>query len=124
MVIADRATAADKGGDIGRLVGRRRQRRRRLVAAITVEEIARRHVERPRREIEPARREADAGGLIFLHRLEGDADPVAQLALAHAELEATPARARADMAVDRMRPLARRFIHLMKPPAPCPAADR
>src|SRR6185437_7752690 len=62
-----------------------------------------RHIEDAAQLVEPAGADAVRAALVFLHLLEGEADRLAELLLAHAETGAAQPHAPADMHVDGMR---------------------
>src|SRR6202011_3624088 len=74
----------------------------RLAAIEAVEEMLRRNAQRFRELIKAAGADAVLALLVFLHRLEADADPLRQIALGQAADDALGADARADVDIDRM----------------------
>src|SRR5260221_11797147 len=109
MGIADAVIAADQGHDLAPvegLVARRdvlREVLRHHAVGIALEEEGRRHVEDLRHMVEPAGRDADVAGFVFLDGLERHADLARESALAEPQLDTPQPHAAADIDVDGMR---------------------
>src|SRR4029077_5160956 len=93
--ILDAVVAADQRHDLAAVEGLvdlgrdlLRQVLRHEAVGIAFEEERRRDLQRLRYVVEPARRDANVAGLVFLNGLEGDADLRSERSLAQSELDA------------------------------------